>query len=333
MKIGIITFCEAVNYGAFLQAFSLGEFLKENNQDVEYITTRSLKSVYWNVHNLYAYHLDRIAFRNEFRHKWNKAQKKLKKTKKKSGYDLVIIGSDEMWQLNGKTVKPLPEYWGVGIDSKKIITYAVCSNGTSSEQVRGYQFVIDGIRKLDSISVRDTRTQSVYQELTDKEIDVHVDPTFLVDLRKYAVKPQLDKYLLVYTYSFDADKIKRTKEFAKQKGLKIVAVGNKFDWCDFSLPASPFEVLGLFMNAEYVVTDTFHGTALSIHFHRQFCTFADGKEKILELIKEFHLEHRNACKYETLSEMEQVPVDYEKVSEELKEKRDKSQRYLRGFIS
>ena len=111
--------------------------MKENNQDVEYITTRSLKSVYWNVHNLYAYHLDRIAFRNEFRHKWNKAQKKLKKTKKKSGYDLVIIGSDEMWQLNGKTVKPLPEYWGVGIDSKKIITYAVCSNGTSSEQVRG----------------------------------------------------------------------------------------------------------------------------------------------------------------------------------------------------
>ena len=109
MKIGIITFCEAVNYGAFLQAFSLGEFLKENDQDVEYITTRSLKSFYWNIHNLYAYHLDRIAFRNEFRHKWNKAQKKLKKTKKKSGYDLVIIGSDEMWQLNGKTVKPLPE--------------------------------------------------------------------------------------------------------------------------------------------------------------------------------------------------------------------------------
>lgn len=68
MKIGIITFCEAVNYGAFLQAFSLGEFLKENDQDVEYITTRSLKSFYWNIHNLYAYHLDRIAFRNEFRH-------------------------------------------------------------------------------------------------------------------------------------------------------------------------------------------------------------------------------------------------------------------------
>lgn len=51
MKIGIITFCEAVNYGAFLQAFSLGEFLKENDQDVEYITTRSLKSFYWNIHN------------------------------------------------------------------------------------------------------------------------------------------------------------------------------------------------------------------------------------------------------------------------------------------
>ena len=48
---------------------------------------------------------------------------------------------------------------------------------------------MDGIRKLDSISVRDTRTQSAYQALTDKEIGVHVDPTFLIDLRKYAVRP------------------------------------------------------------------------------------------------------------------------------------------------
>ena len=57
------------------------------------------------MHNLYAYHLNRIKFRNEFRHKWMKAKKKLNITRKRKGYDLIIIGSDEMWQLNGATVK------------------------------------------------------------------------------------------------------------------------------------------------------------------------------------------------------------------------------------
>lgn len=130
-------------------------------------------------------------------------------------------GITGMWQVSGRSdITDFEEV--VRLDTEYI------SNGTSSEQARGYQFVMDGIRKLDSISVRDTRTQSAYQALTDKEIGVHVDPTFLIDLRKYAVKPKLDKYLLVYTYSFDADKIKRTKEFAKQKGLLCL---ERFGFC------------------------------------------------------------------------------------------------------
>lgn len=51
---------------------------------------------------------------------------------------------------DGKTITRILGQWVS--DSKKIITYAGCSNGTSSEQARGYQFVMDGIRKLDSIS-------------------------------------------------------------------------------------------------------------------------------------------------------------------------------------
>ena len=66
MKIGIITFCEAVNYGAFLQAFSLGEFLKENDQDVEYITNINTILQYFLIYLLIISHGAKIYSLNEW---------------------------------------------------------------------------------------------------------------------------------------------------------------------------------------------------------------------------------------------------------------------------
>lgn len=333
MKIGIVTFCEAVNYGAYLQAFSLGEYLRIQGHEVAFIKSNSLKSLYWQFHNLYAYHLNRIKFRNEFRHKWLVAKKKLSLTTKKTGYDLLIIGSDEMWQLSGNTVRPLPVFWGIGIEAKKKITYAVCSNGTTVEQTREFEFIKDGIKSLDAISVRDAKTKSVFQPLTDKKIMIHVDPTFLIELQDYAVKPTIENFILVYTYSFSNDKIEMAKDFAKATQKQLVAVGNKFDWCDVSLPASPFEALGYFSAADYVITDTFHGTVLATHFNRNFVSFADGKEKVIQFLAEFGLEERNVSVDDNLQIILKREINYEKVNKLIAKRSSESCDYLLQFIS
>ncbi len=333
MQIGVITFCDAVNYGAYLQAFSLGEYLKKSGHEVSYIRTASLKSLYWEMHNLYAYHLNRIKFRNEFRHKWMKAKKKLNITRKRKGYDLIIIGSDEMWQLNGATVKPLPIFWGIGADAKKIITYAVCSNGTKTEDTKKYSFISSGVRNLAAISVRDKKTKSVFQPLTDKKIQIHVDPTFLVNLREYSVKPDLTDYILVYTYSFDESKISSVKSYTQQHNKKVVCVGNKFDWCDICIPASPFETLGLFENADYVITDTFHGTVLATHFNKPFASYAVGKEKVKQFLDEFGLSMRCVTQENTLDNVLNSYLDYSEFNNKLGIRKKESFSYLDSFIT
>lgn len=333
MKVGIITYSEAVNYGAYLQAFSLGEYLKNEGHEVYYITTFSLKYKYWQIHNLYAYHLNRISFRSEFRHKWKECQKKFCKTNKLYGYDVVIIGSDEMWQLNGKTIKPLPVFWGIGVNAKKVITYAVCSNGTSIDDVHKFDFVSNGINKLDAISVRDIMTEKVFQPFYNNSIQRHLDPTFLINLDKYAISQDIKDYILVYTYSFSAEKIDKTLKFAKSHGLKTVTVGNKFSWSDLSIPASPFEVLGLFADAQFVITDTFHGTVLAVRFRKQFFSFATGNEKIIEFLNEMGLEDYNVSDCDSLSEKEGRLIDYNNIEAKIAEKQKLSYDYLKSNLN
>ena len=79
------------------------------------------------------------------------------------------------------------------------------------------------------------------------------------------------------------------------------------DFCDQHIVCRPDEILGYFKKANYIVTDTFHGTIFSIIFRKQFIVAATGKKKILELLKKFKLEQRN-----TDTNM------YEKINEEIR---------------
>lgn len=300
---------------------------------VFYISVISLRQKFWEIHNLYSYHFDRIKFRNIYRKKYFQAKKKLNIVYKKAGYDLIIIGSDEVWQLNNPTVSIRPEYWGMNLNAKKIITYAVCANGATANEIEKYPFIKQGISRIQAFSFRDKKTYEAFSKLIPNEKETHVDPTFLIRLSKYTVASKQRKpYLLVYTYGFTEDKIKKTIAFARLKGLRIIAAGNKFDWCDESIPASPFEFLGLIKEAAYVVTDTFHGTVLSTHFEKQFFTFANDKEKVLQFIKEFGLEDRNASVVSTLAIIAENPIDYTAVNMLLKTAIDNSQEYLTAFL-
>ena len=329
MKIGIVTFCEAVNYGAYLQAFALGEYLKQNNNSVFYIKTNSLKALYWKFHNLYSYHIDRLSFRNKFRRNWKKAQKKLKKTRIQSDYDLIIIGSDEMWQLKGKTFSPLPIYFGIGLSAKKIITYAVCSNGTTKEDIEKYSFIKKGLERLSAISVRDVMTKNIYKDIIEKKIYQHIDPTFLIDLRRYAEIPTIKEYILVYTYGFSEEQIEFAQNYSRKTGLPLVSVGNVFNWCNMCFPASPFEVLGYFSCADYILTDTFHGVVLSTHFQKEFLCFSSGKEKIEAFLQEMDLTDRSVDN-NSYHNTEQL-INYKKFNERINKKRKDAFEYLDNF--
>ena len=156
----------------------------------------------------------------------------------------------------------------------------------------------------------------------------------LINFKKEGVSKNVnniikEKYILLYSYPnhFKNIQIESLRSFAENNNLKIVSSNHLFDWCDESIPTSPFELLELFKNAEYVVTDTFHGTVFSLLFKKKFVTYASDNIKIHELVKQFGCECTIIKTNSDFKELIKNQLDYEQISGKIKEKSHASQNF------
>ena len=232
MKIGIITVFDAVNYGSYLQAYCLQ--LALNNMgytDITMIKVSSILYEKWRITSLVSYHPKKIKFKFILAKGYINSWKKFNISRNKRGYDLVIIGRDEMWELNNITMKPLPNFFGLGITSKRLITYAVSSNTTKESDIENYPYIAEGLKNFDSVSVRDRSTFKAYNAYVNGKIEYAIDPTLLIDLHQLATKyiGRTD-YILCYTYTFESYMVEAVKELAKKFDKKIIVVGQNFEW-------------------------------------------------------------------------------------------------------
>ncbi len=333
MKIGVLTLFNAVNYGAYLQAYCLQEIIKKIGfNDVKMIKTSSVLYEKWRMKALLTYKPSRMLFKFRLLWGYEKIWKKLKKGSTKENYDLIIVGSDEMWNLKNITVKALPEFFGHNLRFKKIISYAVSCNNTTSEDVKNCDFVKSGIDKFSAVSVRDEATFQAYSILRS-DIRIDLDPTFLVDLNDYLIPCRESDYILVYTYGFKKHMIESVKSLSKELNKKIICVGQNFAWADKCVPANAFEFLGYIKNADVIVTDTFHGTVLSIELNKNFVSYAGQKPKVKKILEQLDLQKRNADGKDNLSEIYNAKIDYKKVNEKIRALREKSLAYLTEEIT
>ena len=335
MKIGIVTVFDAVNYGSYLQAFALQETIKElaPGSEIKMIKTSSLLYEKWRLTSLFSYNPRKMPFKFTLLKKYRKCWQKFDATRKKTGYDLLIIGSDEMWQLKNKTLKPLKVFFGIGIEAKKKITYAVSCNNTTPDDIVKFPYIQENINKLDAISIRDEATAVAYSPFIQNGYEMVIDPTLLIDMEKYAVYPEEKDYLLVYSYQLKPEMIKIVKEYATKHDLKIYCIGQNFTWCDKQIPASPFEFLGYIKKAKIVFTDTFHGTVLSIALKKDFWVFASHKVKVTKIIEQLGLMGRNISGVKSGEEIVDKPVDYNGVYKSLAVLREESRAYLKKWVT
>ena len=335
MKIGIVTVFNAVNYGSYLQAFALQETLKRlsPSSEIKMIRTSSLLYEKWRFTSLFSYNPRKMPFKFALLRKYRAAWKKFNITRKKTGYDLLIIGSDEMWQLKNKTLKPLPEFFGIGIDAKTKITYAVSCNNTTATDIERFPYIKDNINMLDAISIRDDATANTYSPFIKIGYEMVIDPTLLIDMEKYAVYPEERDYLLVYSYQLKPEMIKVVKEYAAERKLKIYCIGQNFQWCDKQIPASPFEFLGYIKNAKIIFTDTFHGTVLSIALKKDFWVFASHKVKVMKIIEQLELTDRNISSMESGRDIQDFKINYSKIYRILGTLRDGSIDYIKKWVT
>lgn len=362
MRIGILSMQQVRNYGSFLQAYALKSTLESFGHQCEFVDVESgiilpgyERNIKYFVKKAFQRYCNWSALRtlstlgtrlkitklyhNRFDNEFLQELGVYKHTF--ANFDLVVIGSDEVFNFNQNTFYGFStQLFGDVNNANKVISYAGTFGTTTIDVIDKCGVrdeIVHAMSKMAAISVRDVNSFSVVKELLGKEPSLNVDPVLIFDYQKYAIEPKEKDYIIVYSYPnrFNGKKeVNAIKQFAKQKGKKLISICFYFPWCDETLMPHPFEVLGYMKNADYVITDTFHGCVMSMKFNKQFVSFSreSNMQKLTSLLDQFGLSDR-ICKTpeEILMKMER-PIDYKPVNEKIEAETVKALAYLKSNI-
>jgi len=351
MKIGILTFHHVTNYGATLQACALWTFLNSQGYDVEIIDYRPLKIVWKYLRPLIPLKKPEKIFVNIPR-AWKMRRFLLslvklspKKFYDKKGleyyrdkYDVVICGSDQVWCLDSFRGFDSAFFLDfINKETTRKISYAASFGNTV--KLGNYRETISNlIAQFETILVRDSNSANIINnECNQKAIKV-LDPTFLIEYDKIKTPPKIPgKYILLYFHDeIESKEAEFLKSLAKSENLTIISVDEPKEIAQINLEsASPKEWLGLFSEASYIATNTFHGTIFSIIFQKPFNVFlrSDKQNKVADLLKNLNLEKRIFSFNEQPTREEIFDIDYASVSKILESKILESKQHLLQAIS
>lgn len=344
MKIGILTFHYAINHGAVLQAYATQELLRSMGHEVEVIDyhNRAVDAYY----EAMRFHLGVLLKKRKKRYLLSpilfwlqcRAFKKFidshlsvsarkyvqgQRPKQIPDYDLILVGSDQLWNL--KITGGFDDwYWGVIPENskggaRKIATWAVCMNDT--EQVRNETTRIAKLlENFSALSVRESNLKEAIAPLTEKNVVQTLDPTLLLPAEKWkslCKKPPTGNYVVAYAIEFwDKRKVaKVAARLATLKNMRLVLLrvyAETGSLWDALHGCGPDDFLTYLCGASYVVTSSFHGTAFSIIFKKQFFCVIDpekGNTRVENLLQQTGLESQKIGYEEKFENV--VTIDYE----------------------
>lgn len=350
MKIKTLTTYDVYNYRASLQAYALQTYLTDIGNDVEIINyqpeylTRKYDYKWvnpesWMSRNIvtrFIYRILKYVQRqttlgrkrkfDEFNHKI------LKETKRKYlTYDdlcqnppeaeLYIVGSDQIWNV----------FYETGRDKAFYLDFV--NNGVKASYAASFSFLdiddenLERIRKSLStfkvVSVREYQGLDILNKMGINGTWV-LDPVFLLSVDKWKKLmsdfKKTEPYLLVY--DFEGNSLLETfaKNYAKQKGLKIYSITDTYPrlYADRNFnSAGPKEFLSLIYNCDAFVSNSFHGTAFSIIFHKPVFVFNRHRHKVnsrmQSLVKLFGLENCIISDYTDSEKAMKVSFDFSSI--------------------
>lgn len=359
MKSLIITLTGNYNYGNRLQNYALQQVMKLNGVEVETFnnihinqeTIRIKKQIApKNLRRLIRGIKERIIPKKETNLESKKAREKQikaftdkyikmsNKTKNElmDSYDYAILGSDQIWNPN--FVNDFDINLGNCFAGKKVISYAASFGVEKIEAPPIYKLYRDALNNMKAISVRENSGKKIVKELINKEAQVVLDPTMLIEAekwRKMEKKPKkigTEKFLLVYCVS----KINQGK---KKRKIKKIAQRNKLNIIDLTDETKNEYINGVeeFLyyidNAEMIITDSFHACVFSILFKKNFWIIERNKhqkgmnDRIYTLLETLKIQDRKLQK-DTILEN----CDYSNVDKILEEKRKESMTFLKNAL-
>ncbi len=241
-------------------------------------------------------------------------------------YDLIIIGSDELWSSTNKNITYVPEYFGLNI-SVPHISYSTSgiTMDNSENVLLNYPDIKSGLCSFSSIAVRDKKTAEWVGKVVNRHIPIVLDPTLLNPFFKIK-NAQIKPYILVYGEHYSDEQIASIKKYAADNSYEIIAVSWRHSWCDsFADVQSPEKLQTLFAESAYCAVSTFHGTVFSLVQERPFTSFntAFRGAKVKDLLEQLDLTERLSGK-----EIIRADINYEDVNKRIASLREYSKNYL-----
>jgi len=343
MKIGILTYHDGINYGCYFQAYAFQETIKSLGYDVKFINYKRF-NFWFNEYksllktkrlNLLVNNIKKIFVFNE-------AQKKLNTTSftfssKKvldKEYDILIIGSDEVWNFIAPIIGFDPVYYGYNSKAKRKISYGSSMGFVPVDKEIPDQAKI-GLKDFDFLSVRDDNTEKIIQKNLDISAVRVIDPTFLYNFSGLEKSIEDENFIIYYGLSIDQNYKDAIVKFAKDNNKKLISVGFFHPWCDsYIIDLDPFKWLSYFKNASHVITTMFHGTAFSIKYKKNFCSIKTDirVNKISSLLNEFTLSNRLVSNPSEIKEVLANEIDYTQANSILTDKIYHSKEYLKKAL-
>ena len=361
MQIKTITCHDVYNHGASLQAYALQTYLEYMGHSVEIIDYKPdyLSGHYklWTVDNpvfdkpfvkqlylLVKFPERLISLRRKklfdgfttkylklTNHRYNSIEE-LKENPPQA--DIYIAGSDQIWNTLFQNGRDPVFYLDFAPQTAKRISYA--ASFATEDVVEEYKpFVQKMLQNFNTISIRERYSLPLLSSLGRKDGVAVCDPVFLLSREQWEeLLPQgqkKERYLLVYDTE-KSDKVKGiAQRIAKEKKLKIFNIsGFRLGYVDKDFwISSPLNFVQLIRDADYVVSNSFHATAFSLIFEKDFCVVNRSEkinERMMSLLTDFHLGDRLVTSY---SDFLLESIAYRDIYMSMHELIDDSKDYLR----
>ncbi len=339
-----------INYGSYLQAYSLKKTIEKLGYDVFFVDIESgkqlitrnrgssekrkpviIKGIIKRVQHMIYKEKRAKAFNDHYF-----SEISIDKPILEEECDMLVIGSDEVFNC----CQPSP--WGVSLQlfgrtKKPSITYAASAGYSNIKKIRELgieQDIVNSLRNFKAISVRDRNTFELINNL-GFACQRNLDPVLIFDWNQVikGASHNFTNYILVYSYDnriSNVEEIAAIKQFAKKEKKELISFGFYQRWCDRNVMCSPLELICFFDSADFIITDTFHGTVISIKRNKKFATIVrdSNTNKITDLLEQFELEDRIVKKMESLETVIKKEIDYTIINKKIESETERSINYL-----
>lgn len=353
------------NYGSVLQAWATQSVLENAGHEVlliDYITPqRTKKSIFfgksgewrsWGAKE-YVYHffmifsiiLKEMTFGRFIHNMLNLSKKYITVDDLERDIpsaDLYITGSDQVWNSDYNEGVDRGYYLDFLPENAKRVAF-VSSFGqtdipiTEAEEVKKY------LNRYQAVSVREKSAIKMIEGLGIDKVEWLIDPTLQISKEKWVELASRrlikEKYvILMLLYNEDNHATEFARKIANEKGLQLV----KISW-EMKKPAlidklmthrSPEDFLSLFYYSDFIVTNSFHGTAFSINFEKDFVVVPrkEYNSRIESLLSLVNLEDRLVSDEVNLMNILNKKIDYHYVRKVLKQERKKAAEFIENSI-